>query len=167
MYLFLQVVKTNANNHEEYFPTPPKLYVPTLRGRDEARCIKGNMDISERSAHGLRNVERDQWQTTYDRTHTGLGPANPNSLDNMHEKYDKNLRTGVDKDNIVRVDSLQDELVEDIISKNLLIISLFHTEMPQTVEKLPQTDYDLSIFTMPFYCYLGDQKEPERQQQIY
>ena len=44
------------------------------------------MEVSERTATAMRNVERDQWETTYDRNHTGLGPANANALDNLAEK---------------------------------------------------------------------------------
>ena len=59
------------------------------------------MAISANTANALRNVERNQWQTTYDRTHTGLGPANHNKLDNAADKMDRMLRTGQDNDDLV------------------------------------------------------------------
>lgn len=59
------------------------------------------MRVSLRTANALRNVERDQWQTTYDRQHTGLGPANPNKLDNLQEKTTFYNTHGITDDAIV------------------------------------------------------------------
>jgi len=92
---FFQKVKT-LNGRQEFYPIPPKIVAPNLQSR------QGEMQVSVPTATALRNVERDQWQTTYNRQHTGLGPANPNKLDNFDEKLNFYHTTGVTDDNIVR-----------------------------------------------------------------
>ena len=68
---FDQEVKSPNVGHVQYYPWPPKTLVPNLEQRDESICANGDMTISKRSANALRNVERDQWTTTYNRSHTG------------------------------------------------------------------------------------------------
>ena len=80
--LNLKVHKDPWVQNKQYYPIPPKKYVPNKDKRDDSKCIRGQMTIGERAAVATRNVERDQWDTTYDRQYTGLGPANPNKLDN-------------------------------------------------------------------------------------
>ena len=93
-------MKYPNGNQQDYYPIPPKQYVPNLEPRDNGKCIRGQMVTSDHHDNATRNVERDQWQTTYDRSHTGLGPANPNTLDNYDEKM-KNKSTGIDDDSLV------------------------------------------------------------------
>lgn len=71
------------------------------------------MKVSLRTANSLRNIERDQWQTSYDRTHTGLGPANPNKLDNLQEKTTFYNTHGIQDDSIVRILLKATVLIED------------------------------------------------------
>ena len=59
------------------------------------------MSLSDNTANSLRNVERDQWQTTYDLQHTGIGPSNPMSLENLNNKMNVYYTYGVDDDNLV------------------------------------------------------------------
>lgn len=60
------------------------------------------MNLSDHSANALRNIERDQWQTTYDLQHTGIGPSNPKALDNLNSKRNAYATFGVDDDQLVR-----------------------------------------------------------------
>lgn len=76
---FNQLVKVH-DGRQEFYPIPLKTVAPNLQARGP------EMRLSQRSANALRNIERDQWQTTYDRSNTGLGPTNPNKLDNLAEK---------------------------------------------------------------------------------
>ena len=97
--ILLQLVKVH-DGRQQFYPIPPKIVAPNLQSRE------GDMRVSLRTANALRNVERDQWQTTYDRNHTGLGPANPNKLDNLQEKalfYDTH---GITDDAIVSMNIL-------------------------------------------------------------
>jgi hypothetical protein len=55
-----------------------------------------DMSLSDNTANSLRNVERDQWQTTYDLQHTGIGPSNPMSLENLNNKMNVYYTYGVD-----------------------------------------------------------------------
>jgi len=57
--------------------------------------------LSARSANATRNVERQQWKTTYDVNHTGIGPSNQFKLDNLAEKQQYKIETGKDDDEIV------------------------------------------------------------------
>ncbi|XP_064594859.1 uncharacterized protein LOC135461614 [Liolophura sinensis] len=90
---FDQLVKTHGGR-QSYYPYPPKLVAPNLQDRPV------EMKISERTANTLRNVERSQWQTSYDLAHTGLGDANPMSLDNYKEKMEKFKTDGTEDDNL-------------------------------------------------------------------
>ncbi|WAR04868.1 CG031-like protein [Mya arenaria] len=90
---FNQKVKVH-NGRQDFYPIPPKIVAPNLQSRE------GDMKVSVRTATAMRNVERDQWQTTYDRQHTGLGPANPNKLDNHGDKTNFYSATGITDDNI-------------------------------------------------------------------
>lgn len=90
---FNQLVKAH-DGRQEFYPIPPKIVAPNLQKRGP------EMSVMERSANVLRNIERDQWQTTYDRSHTGLGPANPNKLDNLSEKTSFYDTYGITDDNL-------------------------------------------------------------------
>ena len=92
----LQLVKAH-NGRQDFYPIPPKIVAPNLQNRS------GDMRVNLRTANALRNVERDQWQTTYDRQHTGLGPANPNKLDNLQVKTTFYNTHGIADDSIVSV----------------------------------------------------------------
>ncbi|KAH3868326.1 hypothetical protein DPMN_031469 [Dreissena polymorpha] len=90
---FNQLVKAH-NGRQDFYPIPPKVVAPNLQSRGP------EMKVGMRTATAMRNVERDQWQTTYDRQHTGLGPANPNKLDNFDDKTNFYHTTGITDDNI-------------------------------------------------------------------
>lgn len=60
-----------------------------------------DMAMSDRAANTTRNLERQQWKTTYDLHHTGIGPANQHKLDNLADKQNARLRTGQEDDAIV------------------------------------------------------------------
>ena len=55
----------------------------------------------------MRNVERNQWKTTYDLENTGLGPANPMKLDNLADKQNVYDTYGVTDDQLVSGDMLE------------------------------------------------------------
>ncbi|XP_021361900.1 uncharacterized protein LOC110455829 [Mizuhopecten yessoensis] len=88
---FNQLVKTHGGK-QQFFPIPPKTVAPNLQDRPM------EMKVSDRTANALRNVERNQWHTTYDLNHTGLGPANPLKLDNFNDKCAKYEATGLEDD---------------------------------------------------------------------
>ncbi|XP_045209471.2 uncharacterized protein LOC123561284 [Mercenaria mercenaria] len=90
---FNQLVKVH-NGKQEFYPIPPKVVAPNLQSRT------GDMKVSLRTATSLRNLERDQWETTYNKNHTGLGPANPNKLDNLQEKTAFYNTHGIQDDSI-------------------------------------------------------------------
>lgn len=75
--MFLQLVKAKGGR-QQYYPTPLKVVCPNLQDRADK--------LSDKSANALRNIERNQWQTTYDLNNTGLGPLNPMKLDNLDDK---------------------------------------------------------------------------------
>lgn len=83
---FDQIPKSPTNMKQDFYPIPPKVFVPSHKKRSDSSCIRGNMEVSARTADTTKNVEREQWQTTYDRNHTGLGPTDPMNLDNWGEK---------------------------------------------------------------------------------
>ena len=83
------------DGRQEFYPIPPKTVAPNLQARGP------EMRLSQRSANALRNIERDQWQTTYDRNNTGLGPTNPNKLDNLAEKMQFYDTYGITDDKLV------------------------------------------------------------------
>ena len=90
---FHQLVKTHGGR-QQFYPIPPKTVVPNLQSRAP------DMSLSDNTANSLRNVERDQWQTTYDLQHTGIGPSNPMSLENLNNKMNVYYTYGVDDDNL-------------------------------------------------------------------
>ncbi|KAL8559311.1 hypothetical protein ACOMHN_060002 [Nucella lapillus] len=124
---FDQQNKVKGNRQQSY-PTPPTQICPNLQ--DRSGCGSGggvgggcqdgeegagggekgwgegkprdqlDLSVSARTANALRNVERDQWHTTYQRQYTGLGPANAYELDNFEEKQEKLLRTGREDDSL-------------------------------------------------------------------
>lgn len=77
LVMFLQLVKAKGGR-QQYYPTPLKVVCPNLQDRADK--------LSDKSANALRNIERNQWQTTYDLNNTGLGPLNPMKLDNLDDK---------------------------------------------------------------------------------
>ncbi|XP_033733291.1 LOW QUALITY PROTEIN: uncharacterized protein C7orf31-like [Pecten maximus] len=90
---FNQLVKTHGGR-QQFYPIPPKTVAPNLQNRWT------DMKVSDRTANALRNIERNQWHTTYDLNHTGLGPANPLKLDNIDDKYAKYEATGLEDDTL-------------------------------------------------------------------
>lgn len=65
-----QLAKISEDGQQSYYPWPIKTLVPNLEERGPGG------DISNKSSNALRNVEREQWTTTYDRNHTGMEPRN-------------------------------------------------------------------------------------------
>ena len=94
MLYLLQLVKVH-DGRQEFYPIPPKVVAPNLQDRSP------EMRVSQRSANALRNLERDQWQTTYDRSNSGIGPINPNKLDNLQEKTTFYDTYGITDDKLV------------------------------------------------------------------
>ena len=94
MLYLLQLVKVH-DGRQEFYPIPPKVVAPNLQDRSPEMCV------SQRSANALRNLERDQWQTTYDRSNSGIGPINPNKLDNLQEKTTFYDTYGITDDKLV------------------------------------------------------------------
>lgn len=88
----LKLVKAQGGR-QQFYPTPQKVVCPNLQDRADK--------LSERSANALRNIERNQWQTTYDLNNTGLGPYNPMKLDNLDEKRRVMDTYGVEDDKLV------------------------------------------------------------------
>ncbi|KAJ8307311.1 hypothetical protein KUTeg_015395 [Tegillarca granosa] len=90
---FHQLVKAHGGK-QQYYPIPPKTVAPNIQERPP------ELQVSERTANAMRNVERDQWQTTYDLNHTGIGPSNPKKLDNLEDKIYKANTYGIEDDNL-------------------------------------------------------------------
>ena len=84
-------MKYPGADKQTYYPTPVTLLKPnaSTSERSSSKCVRGDMVVSAHNADIAKNLERDQWTTTYDRTHTGLGPANPYQLDNYYDKMGK------------------------------------------------------------------------------
>ncbi|XP_070535443.1 uncharacterized protein [Ptychodera flava] len=87
---FYQLARSTYGGRQQYYPTPPKMVIPN----HDARKLD-NM-LNPRTTNALRNVERSQWTTTYDRNFTGYGPANALALDNYTEKQTNELVYGVE-----------------------------------------------------------------------
>ncbi|KAK7092379.1 uncharacterized protein [Littorina saxatilis] len=81
-------------NRQQFYPMPPKTMCPNLQVRE------GDMVVAPRTANALRNVEREQWQTSQNLDYTGLGPSNPVILDNLEEKTNKLIMTGKEDDKL-------------------------------------------------------------------
>ncbi|XP_041372171.1 uncharacterized protein LOC121385529 [Gigantopelta aegis] len=90
---FDQQVKSHGGR-QEFYPVPPRAINPNLVERH------GNMALSDRSANTLRNVERSHWTTTHELDYTGLGPSNPQKLDNLEDKRFNFLLTGKEDDKL-------------------------------------------------------------------
>lgn len=58
--------------------------------------------------------EKDQWETTYQKAHTGLGPANPNKLDNYDEKLQAQMLGQETSDSLVRENTFS--LISDMLN---------------------------------------------------
>lgn len=70
--------------------------VPNLLSREGT-----DQAISERTANATRNLERQQWKTTYDVNHSGIGPKNQYKLDNLDDKATHKSTYGYEDDDIV------------------------------------------------------------------
>ena len=80
---------------QQFYPIPPKTMCPNLQTRE------GDMVVAPRTANALRNVEREQWRTSHQNDFSGLGPCNPVVLDNLEEKRNKFIMTGLEDDRLV------------------------------------------------------------------
>ncbi|CAK8679319.1 unnamed protein product [Clavelina lepadiformis] len=85
---FYQLMKSPDRGRQPYYPTPPKIVHPNLRLRQE------DQRLELRSANALRNLERDQWKTTYDYNYTGNGPSNVMHIDDYHKKLVDEIQSG-------------------------------------------------------------------------
>ncbi|ELU01610.1 hypothetical protein CAPTEDRAFT_227900 [Capitella teleta] len=83
---FDQFPKSPWNEKQDFYPIPPKLFVPSHKKRSNGNCIRGDLQVSTATADTTKNVEQNQWNTTYDLNHTGLGPSNTMALDNWDSK---------------------------------------------------------------------------------
>ncbi|KAL8564687.1 hypothetical protein ACOMHN_004180 [Nucella lapillus] len=79
---------------QQFYPIPPKTVCPNLQTREE------EMRVGPRTANSLRNIERQQWITSHQNDYTGLGPSNPVALDNLEEKRNKFIMTGLEDDRL-------------------------------------------------------------------
>ncbi|KAL5010406.1 hypothetical protein ScPMuIL_012711 [Solemya velum] len=86
---FDQLAKAQGGR-QQFYPIPIKTVVPNLEKRPP------DMMVSDHTADTMRNIERDQWQTTYDTQMTGIGPSNPKKLDNFAEKQVQIATYGVE-----------------------------------------------------------------------
>ncbi|CAH1774615.1 unnamed protein product [Owenia fusiformis] len=91
---FFQNVKGPEKSQQQLFPSPPKTVIPNL----EKRPV--DQQVTPKTANALRNIERNQWQTTYDLNHTGIGPLNPLKLDNYDDKKQKYAEIGLIDDKL-------------------------------------------------------------------
>ena len=102
IYLLKQV----HGDRQSFYPIPSSSVVPNLLPREGTA-----MAISDRTATATRNMERQQWKTTYERNHTGIGPVNQYKLDNHQDKMEyKTITGGIEDDNIVSEIILKDYL---------------------------------------------------------
>ncbi|XP_022100502.1 uncharacterized protein LOC110984527 isoform X2 [Acanthaster planci] len=88
--VFFQNRKTPTSGQQNFYPIPPKAVLPSHAPRSL------DFSIHPRTANALRNVERSQWVTTYNKNFTGYGPANALRLDNYDEKVDMEKRTAIE-----------------------------------------------------------------------
>jgi len=88
--IFFQNKKTTSSGQQQFYPIPPKAVIPNHAPR------KLDHTLNPRTANALRNVERSQWATTYNRVHAGYGPANAHSLDNLDEKREMERDTRIE-----------------------------------------------------------------------
>lgn len=93
---FDQYPKDSKTPRQRYYPSPTTLLAPNVEDRADDKCYRGNMVVSQTTADATKNVERNQWLSTYQLNHTGLGTANPMQLDNLNEK----LARGGDDDSL-------------------------------------------------------------------
>ncbi|PIK49977.1 hypothetical protein BSL78_13185, partial [Apostichopus japonicus] len=87
---FFQQRKTPTSGQQQFYPIPPKAVLPNHPTRSLDHTL------NPKTANALRNIERAQWQTTYNRNFTGYGPANALRLDNFDQKLEKEQRTGIE-----------------------------------------------------------------------
>uniref|UniRef100_F6ZKQ1 Uncharacterized protein n=1 Tax=Ciona intestinalis TaxID=7719 RepID=F6ZKQ1_CIOIN len=85
-----QLKKTPISGRQAFYPTPPKMVHPNTRLRSEEQTLE------LRSVNCLRNIERDQWKTTYDYNYTGNGPSNVMHIDDYHKKMINAIESGSD-----------------------------------------------------------------------
>lgn len=67
--------------------------------------------ISQKTANATRNLERQQWKTTYDVSHSGIGPKNQYKLDNLQDKENHKNTHGCEDGDIVSDYSFLREIV--------------------------------------------------------
>lgn len=80
-------------DRSEYYPTPTSMLVPNLLDRSGTEHA-----LSDTNANVTRNLERQQWKTTYERNHSGIGPVNQYKLDNLQDKRQHAAVTGGEED---------------------------------------------------------------------
>lgn len=93
---FFQQRKTPTSGQQQFYPIPPKAVLPNHPTRSY------DHSLHPKTANALRNVERAQWQTTYNRNFTGYGPANALRLDNFDGKLEKEQRAGIEDHGLQR-----------------------------------------------------------------
>ncbi|XP_012939700.1 uncharacterized protein LOC101853704 [Aplysia californica] len=81
-------------NRQQFYPIPPKQTAPNLQDRPL------DQQLSDKSQNVLRNIERNQWIPSQKLDYTGLGPANPMSLDNLDCKREALFQTGEPDDKL-------------------------------------------------------------------
>ena len=89
--------KTPASGQQQFYPIPPKAVIPNHAPR------KLDHTLNPRTANALRNVERSQWTTTYNRAHAGYGPANTLDLDNLEDKMEMEKRLRIEDHSLVGI----------------------------------------------------------------
>jgi len=47
------------------------MFHASMPERDDSKCIVGNMNVSPQTANAMKNVERNQKDTMYNRTYVG------------------------------------------------------------------------------------------------
>uniref|UniRef100_A0A8D0HEE2 Sperm microtubule inner protein 4 n=1 Tax=Sphenodon punctatus TaxID=8508 RepID=A0A8D0HEE2_SPHPU len=100
---YFHLPKFVEGSDQMYYPKPPKTVAPNSTFK------AWEPNLSPRTTNMLRNVERAQWITTYNRDYTGRGPMNPLILDD----YDMKV-----------IGRLTGELGEDVELKETFLPSL-------------------------------------------
>lgn len=109
-FLILQQRKTPTSGQQQFYPIPPKAVLPNHPTRSFDHII------NPRTANALRNIERAQWQTTYNKNFTGYGPANALRLDNFDEKLEKEQRAGIEDHGLVGVSKQEKNRLNFLVS---------------------------------------------------
>lgn len=93
---YLVLFQSPGADKQAYYPTPTSMVVPNLLPREGTEHA-----ISDKTANATRNLERQQWKTTYDVNHSGIGPINQYKLDNLQDKQVHKSTYGSEDDGIV------------------------------------------------------------------